>query len=396
MILSPFRMLFAAALLLACRTDAADATRSRAAAAPPITLRPVVTGVQNAIGLTHAGDSSGRLFIVSQNGRIIVFDGTRLLSQPFLDIDPLVACCGEQGLLGLAFHPQYETNGFFFVNYTDNSGDTVVARYRVSPSDPNVADPNSASVILQVDQPFANHNGGQLQFGPDGMLYVGMGDGGSGGDPGNRAQNLNELLGKLLRIDVDHGLPYTVPADNPFVGMSGRRGEIWAYGLRNPWRFTFDRATGDLFIADVGQNQFEEINWTPASSRGGENYGWRLMEANHCFNPSSNCNDGSLTLPVLEYGRSDGCSVTGGYRYRGGIYPSLQGVYFYGDLCTGTIWGATRGADGAWQTTELFESQLTITSFGEDEGGEVYVVGYNGTIFRIEGPALERRRPARR
>jgi glucose/arabinose dehydrogenase len=366
------------------------------AAAPPITLRQIVTGLASPVGLVHAGDSSGRLFIVLQNGRIVIYDGAALLAQPFLDIRSLVACCGERGLLGLAFHPRYETNGFFFVNYTDLSGDTVVARYSVSASDPNLADPNSAQIILQIDQPFPNHNGGQLQFGPDGYLYIGMGDGGEGGDPGNRAQNLNLLLGKMLRIDIDRGLPYTVPPDNPFSGSTTARNEIWAYGLRNPWRFTFDRATGDLFIADVGQNQFEEINWTPATSRGGENYGWRRMEGAHCFNPASNCNDGSLTLPVLEYGRSDGCSVTGGYRYRGGIYPSLQGVYFYGDLCSGKIWGATRNAGGTWETTQLLDTALSITSFGEDEGGEVYVVNYGGNIFRIEGPALERRRPARR
>src|SRR5690349_11300457 len=265
---------------------------------PVPVLQPFVTGLINPVSITHAGDN--RLFITEQAGRIMIYDGTRLLPEPFLDIRNLVSSGNERGLLSLAFHPRYAQNGFFYVNYTNVSGNTVVARYSVSPADPNRANPSSAVLILGVNQPFANHNGGQMQFGPDGYLYIGLGDGGGGGDPGNRAQNLNDLLGKILRIDVDSGSPYAIPASNPFVGSTNVRGEIWSYGLRNPWRFSFDRETGDLWIADVGQGTWEEIDFQPATSIGGENYGWRRMEGSHCFNPSTNCNNGivSLTLPV--------------------------------------------------------------------------------------------------
>ena len=249
-------------------------------------------------------------------------------------------------------------------------------------------------MLLRISQPFSNHNGGQLAFGPDGFLYIGTGDGGSGGDPGNRAQSLTTLLGKILRIDVDGGTPYAIPPDNPFSSTASALPEIWAYGLRNPWRFSFDRATGDLLIADVGQNAFEEINFQPAQSSGGENYGWRLMEASHCFNPASNCNDGSLTLPILEYGRGEGCSVTGGYVFRGRS-PGTRGMYIYGDFCSGTIWFAAPDEEGRWTNRLEIQSGLSISSFGEAANGEIYVAGYGGTIHRIvELP--ERRRGARR
>ena len=349
---------------------------------PAIGLSPVATSLASPVAATHAGDQSGRLFIVLQAGQIVIFDGNSVLPTPFLDIRTLVGSGGERGLLSVAFHPSYEVNGYFFVNYTDTDGNTVVARYQVS-SDENVADPASAEIILRLDQPFANHNGGQLQFGPDGFLYIGTGDGGSGGDPDNRAQNLQDLLGKILRIDVDGNLPYEIPADNPFVNDATARNEIWAYGLRNPWRFGFDRLSGDLFIADVGQNSFEEINFQRANSSGGENYGWRLMEGSSCFNPPSGCNDGSLVLPVLEYPHSEGCSVTGGYRYRGIAVPQLTGIYLFGDFCSGTIWGGVLEGN-AWRRIELAATPLSVSAFGENEAGELFVLNYTaGVLYRI-------------
>ena len=351
-----------------------------------IELESVVSGLDSPIAVKHAGDGSGNLFIVEQGGRVLIYDGNQLLPTAFLDISSLVLCCGERGLLDIAFHPDYLTNGFFYVHYTDVSGDTVIARYSRS-ADPLIADPGSATILLTESQPASNHNGGQLEFGPDGFLYIALGDGGiAGTDPSNPAQDLTDLLGKVLRIDIDSGTPYAVPSDNPFVGAGGGvREEIWAYGLRNPWRFSFDRQTGDLLIADVGQNRFEEVSFQAAASSGGENYGWPLMEASSCFNPSSNCNDGSLTLPILEYDHNSGdCSITGGYRYRGSGFPQMNGVYFYGDLCTGKIWGGTADISGSWSSRILLDTAITISTFGEDESGEVYVVDYSGgELLRI-------------
>jgi glucose/arabinose dehydrogenase len=354
-------------------------------AAPQIDLQPVVGGLANPVAITHAGDGSGRLFITLQAGRIVIFDGSQILPTPFLDLSSLVSRGGEQGLLGVAFHPAYPSNGLFFVNYTNIDGNTVIARYSRS-LDPNVADPNSAAILLTINQPFTNHNGGQLQFGPDGYLYIGMGDGGSAGDPLNNGQNLGTLLGKMLRIDVDSAFPYAIPRTNPFVGIAGALPEIWALGLRNPWRFSFDRSTGDLFIGDVGQNSWEEVDFQPADSPGGENYGWNRMEGNHCFPPSSNCNPVGLILPILEYDHSAGCSITGGYRYRGTQNPDLMGIYLYGDYCTGRIWGASEQAGGGWTTAELLDTSFAITTLGEDEAGELYVAQYSpsgGAIYRI-------------
>ncbi|MGH9334983.1 MAG: PQQ-dependent sugar dehydrogenase, partial [Vicinamibacteria bacterium] len=350
--------------------------------ASPINLRPLVDGLDSPVSLAHAGDGSGRLFIVQQGGQIRVFDGSQLLAAPFLDLSPVVSSGTEQGLLGLAFHPHYETNGFFFVNFTDVAGDTRIVRFQVS-ADPNVANPASAAILLTVDQPFANHNGGQLAFGPDGYLWIGLGDGGSAGDPQNNAQNGTSLLGKILRLDVDHGVPYAIPADNPFVTNPSFRDEIWAFGLRNPWRFSFDRLTGDLFIADVGQNAWEEANFEPATSPGGRNYGWRRMEGNHCFNPGSSCNNGALTLPFFEYSHALGCSVTGGYRYRGTEMPEHYGTYFVGDFCSGRIWGARQDAEtGDWTVPQLLDTELAISTFGEDEQGELYVADHGGVLYR--------------
>jgi Glucose / Sorbosone dehydrogenase len=358
-------------------------TIARAAVAQELVLTPIATGLDQPLAIAHAGDT--RLFITLQRGTIVIHNGTSLLLTPFLDIRPLVSCCNERGLLSVAFHPRYAENGFFYVYYTRTDGDIVIARYRVS-SDPNRADPNSATILLTLEHSqFGNHNGGQLQFGPDGYLYAGTGDGGSGGDPNNRAQNLNDPLGKILRLDVDAAAPY-IPPSNPFATL------VWAYGLRNPWRFTFDRETGDLFIADVGQNVWEEIDFQPRTSAGGENYGWRRMEGTHCFNPSSNCSDPSFKLPILEYSHADGsCSVTGGYRFRGVRMPSLRGAYLYGDFCTGKIWAATQ-AGSAWSSRQLLDTTLNISAFGEDLNGELYVADLGGRVYAMSERLRGRRR----
>ena len=350
-----------------------------------IRLEKVAGGFQQPTYLTHAGDGSRRLFIVEKAGRVWILQGGRRLSPPFLDIVGRVRSREtERGLLSIAFHPDYETNGRFFVNYTDQKGHTVVAEYRVS-ADPNRGDPNSERVLLYIEQPAANHNGGQLQFGPDGYLYVGMGDGGLGGDPWGNAQNLGVLLGKMLRIDVDAGDPYGIPADNPFVGTEGARPEIWAYGLRNPWRFSFDRGTGDLYIADVGQNKWEEVDVALAPDRGGQNYGWDIMEGFHCFEPAQGCDTAGLTMPVVEYGHDRGCSITGGYVYRGRRYADIQGIYFFSDFCTGYIWGLRKTDDG-WEWAQFLASGLNVSTFGEDEEGEIYVLDYaRGDVYHLVG-----------
>lgn len=349
---------------------------------PHVSLVPVVAGLSHPVQITHAGDGSGRIFAVEQAGRIrIIRDGV-LRAPPFLDIADRVSCCGERGLLSAAFPPDYATKGHFYVNYTDAAGNTVVARYGLT-ADPDRADPAGAEIILTVAQPYANHNGGQLAFGPgDGYLYIGMGDGGSGGDPENRAQNPGELLGKLLRIDVESDIrPYGIPPGNPFTQTVGYRPEIWAVGLRNPWRFAFDRGTGDLYIGDVGQAQYEEVDYQPAASRGGENYGWRIMEGFHCYNPAA-CAPNGLTLPIAEYDHGLGCSVTGGGVYRGADPGRMQGIYFYGDYCSGRIWGLRRA--GGWQISQLYRAAFNISGFGEDEAGELYIADYaGGAIYRI-------------
>lgn len=352
-----------------------------------LSLEPVVEELQSPIFVTHAGDGSNRLFVVEKAGVIrIVADGA-LLETPFLDISKLVNSNGnEQGLLGLAFAPTYAESGFFFVNYIDSAGDTVVARYQVMADDANQADPTTEFVILQVDQPAANHNGGMLAFGPDGYLYIGLGDGGGAGDRYGNGQNPATLLGKLLRLDVlsDPTQPYTIPADNPWVKADWNgddmRDEVWALGLRNPWRFSFDRATGDLWIGDVGQNQFEEIDYSPAG-QGGINYGWPTMEASSCYNSSDDaCARTGLQLPVAEYSHSGHCSITGGYVYRGTAIPGLQGVYLYGDYCSGTLW-ATWFDGQAWQTAKLATKATSLSSFGEDEAGELYVTDLAGGVL---------------
>jgi len=374
-------------LFTACAAEAAD---------PHLVLRPVATGLNQPLAITNAGDA--RLFITLQVGEVVIRDAAgKILPEPFLDLRNKVSCCGEQGLLSIAFHPHYKENGFFYADYTDRNGDTVIARYSVLPGNPNRADEATETILLTIAQPFDNHNGGQLQFGPDGYLYIGMGDGGSANDPGNRGQTLSVLLGKLLRIDVDHGSPYAIPATNPFVNTAGARGEIWAYGLRNPWRFSFDRVTGDLWIGDVGQSAWEEVDLQPAGSVGGQNYGWRKMEGKHCFNPSTNCQDGSLILPILEYSHSDGCSITGGYRYRGSRLTQLRGTYFYADYCEGTIWGATQLVNGSWTSRVLLDTNMLISTFGEDVNGELYLADLpNGIVYSVidDAPQAVHRRVA--
>jgi glucose/arabinose dehydrogenase len=375
------------------------------APSPPLELVPVtqsyVTGLNFPVMLS-APLLDSRVFIVEQPGLIRIAEDGVLRPQPFLDLREKVTFAGEQGLLGLAFAPDYRTSGLFYVNYVDTGRRTIIARYATS-ADPDLADAGSAEILLAIPQPFANHNGGHLAFGPDGYLYIGMGDGGSGGDPGNRAQSDATLLGKMLRIDVGGGLGsgYSIPPDNPFAGQALPLPEIWAKGLRNPYRFSFDRIFGDLYIADVGQSRREEVNVEGSESSGGRNYGWRLMEGKDCFIPASNCNDGTLTLPVHDYAHAGGrCSVTGGYVYRGSV-PALFGHYFFADFCTAEVFSFVwDGAGGivelANRTADLAppEGFRSITGFGEDGFADLYVVQFGGGVgaggvFKIVGvPAV--------
>ena len=356
--------------------------------APYLSLVQVASGLQQPLFATHAGDGSGRLFIIERAGRVRILAESVLAPTAFLDIRSKVGSgSSEQGLLGLAFHPNFPSNGRFYVYYTDLSGRIVIAGYAVS-SNPDVADATSETILLTIPKPAANHNGGMLAFGPDGYLYAGTGDGGGAGDPNNNGQSLATLLGKILRLDVDGGAPYAIPPGNPYAGSTDPavRKEIWAFGLRNPWRFSFDRQAGDLYIADVGQGAREEINFQRAASAGGENYGWRVMEGSLCFNPSSGCDRSGLTLPVAEYdhGPNGGCSVTGGYVYRGAEFPELAGVYLFGDFCTGRLWGLEATGGGAWSSALLIDTPFTISSFGEDQAGEIYLTDFNGgRVFRL-------------
>ncbi len=354
-----------------------------------IELIEIATGFTQPVDISNAGDD--RLFIVEKRGFVkIINSNGQKLPTPFLDIDARVRSNeSERGLLGLAFHPKYAENGYFFVNYTDNSGNTKISRFRAKPDQPNEADPNSELILLEINQPYSNHNAGDLAFGPDGYLYIPMGDGGSGGDPQNFSQNRTSLLGKMLRIDVDNGNPYRIPPDNPFADVEGIRPEIWALGLRNPWRFSFDRLTGDVWIADVGQNGWEEISMQPASSKGGENYGWRCYEGDANFN-RSNCGDvNAYKFPEYVYpneGRNGaGCSVTGGFVYRGSAYPNLQGQYFYADYCSGRLWSLRPDEQGGWLNMEWLDGPNDeFSTFGEDATGELYLAGLNsGKIYQL-------------
>ena len=356
-------------------------------AAVSLRTEPLVSGLTRPLFATHAGDGSGRLFILEQPGTIRIWQDGALLEQPFLDIQNQVEDGGnEQGLLGLAFAPDYVESGLFWINYTDLRGNTVISRFSVS-NDPNVADVGSEFTVLRLDQPARNHNGGMIAFGPDGYLWIGTGDGGAANDRFSNGQNPDTLLGKMLRLDVTSDLsqPYTVPADNPWVAVDWNgtdvRDEIWAVGLRNPWRFSFDRETDELWIADVGQNQYEEVNFT-ASLEGGENYGWPIMEGVHCF-AREGCEQTGLEQPVAEYDHSGHCSVTGGYVYRGETQSVLDGVYFFGDFCSGAMWATYPEASGEHVTSRVLDSGLQISSFAEDEAGELYVVSLSGTVERL-------------
>lgn len=345
---------------------------------PKIQLNQVINGIERPVLVTHAGDNSGRLFIVEQSGKIRILSNDVLLTTPFLDITERIQCCSERGLLSAAFPPGYGANKLhFYVNYTNATGNTIVSRFTLLST--NQADPDSEEILLEIEQPFSNHNGGQLAFGPDGMLYIGMGDGGSN----DSGQQPDSLLGKMLRIDVENGvIPYAIPADNPFVNLQNVRPEIWSYGLRNPWRFSFDRFTGDLYIADVGEGLFEEVNVQDSSSNGGENYGWNILEGVHCLD-GSNCDMSGLTLPKLEYSHSEGaCSVTGGYVYRGTTFLTLQGIYLFGDFCSGQV-GGLRRTDTGWESTVLLETPHSITGFGEDQSGNVYLADSGGMLHQI-------------
>lgn len=350
-------------------------------AAEEIQLEVIASGLKNPLYLT-APPSDPRLFIVEQPGRIQIVQNGQLLQTPFLDIVDRVRSGGERGLLSVAFHPKYASNGFFYVNYTNRNGDTHIERYSVSADDPDRADPASGKLLLKIEQPYSNHNGGLVMFGPDGMLYIGMGDGGSGGDPQGHGQNRGTLLGALLRIDVDGADPYAIPPDNPFVGQPGMRGEIWAWGLRNPWRFAFDWETNLLYIADVGQNRWEEVH-IASTKDAGLNYGWNIMEGVHCYRTLS-CKRDGLVLPVLEYGHSEGCSITGGYVYRGSRIPSLVGHYFYADYCDGWIRSFKYENGKVSEPREWNLGRIgSILSFGEDAAGELYVLSDNGRVYML-------------
>jgi hypothetical protein len=367
-----------------CGSEFTNETPPPPAGTVPVALEEIASGLGFPLYLTSPpGDS--RLFIVERGGAIRVRTTEGFAAEPFLDLTGQVSTDGEQGLLGLAFPPDYSTSGRFVVHYTNLEGDTRVSRFQVS-ADPNRADPASEILLFAADQPFSNHNGGQVVFGPGGFLYIGLGDGGASGDPDGRGQRLDEPLGSILRIDPAGGLPYAVPPDNPFTQTPGALPEIWSLGLRNPWRFSFDRATGDLYIGDVGQNQWEEVDYSPAGEGAGRgvNYGWDLMEGPQCFQ-SADCDRTGLALPVLEYDHGTGCSITGGYVYRGAVIPELQGHYFYGDFCAGFVRSFRVEAGAAvdqfdWPT---LRPGGTIVSFGEDAAGELYVLTGEGRVLKI-------------
>jgi glucose/arabinose dehydrogenase len=351
-----------------------------------IALAQIAAGFINPLGIEQSDDNTGRFFVVEQAGKIRILQNGSIIATPFLDITSKVTSGGETGLLGLAFHPGYATNRHFYLNYTRTSAgqlQTVIAEYATSTSDPNLADPNSERILLIQNQPFDNHNGGQLVFGPDAFLYIGLGDGGSGGDPLGNGQNKNVLLGKVLRIDVDHtstGKQYAIPADNPFA-TSGGAPEVFAYGFRNPWRFSFDLPSNRFFVADVGQDAFEEVDIVTKAA----NYGWNVMEGTHCFNPSTGCSTTGLTPPIIDYPHSDGIAVIGGFVYRGTAIANLPGAYVFGDFGSGRIWMLQENPANTWTRTELLNTGKAISSFGRDKSGELYVLDYSaGVVFQVK------------
>jgi glucose/arabinose dehydrogenase len=357
-----------------------------------VRLETVATGFDQPLAVTDANDDTGRLFVAEKGGtiRVIAGDGT-VQETPFLDITDRVGAGGsEQGLLGLAFPENFADSGVFYVDYTDHDGNTVVSRFSAG-LDAGAADPGSEQVILRQEQPFANHNGGSLVFGPDNYLYIGFGDGGSQGDPNGNGQNLGTWLGKILRIEVDpeqvpEGQPYGIPEDNPFIDTEGALPEIWAYGVRNPWRFSFDRETGDFWLGDVGGGQLEEVDHVANADAGGQNFGWNIMEGTSCYR-SDGCDEAGLTLPVFEYTHDFGCSITGGYVYRGEAMPDLAATYFFADYCSGMLWGGGQDASGAWVMSDPIETDLSISSFGENDAGEVYLTDLSGGgVYRLAPP----------
>jgi len=353
---------------------------------PPatLTLTPVVSGLTSPVDLQFPNDGSGRMLVVEQAGSIRMVANGSLLSTPFLDITAKVSSGGEMGLLGLAFHPQFTQNHLFYVHYDRTVAgqiQSVIAEYRVSAGDMNIADPTSERILLTVDQPFSNHKGGQIVFGPDGFLYLGFGDGGSGGDPMGNGQNLETMLGKMLRIDVNRqsgGKQYAIPPSNPFANGGGLP-EIFAYGLRNPWRFSFERGGTRLLVGDVGQDAYEEVDLLES----GKNYGWNVMEGLHCYKPSTGCNMTGLTMPILEYPHSDGEAVVGGFVYKGTAISGLSGAYLFGDYISGTIWESVESPPGTWTRTPLLSTRRNISSFGQDTTGELYVVDYSGGVLKL-------------
>ncbi|MBX3071075.1 MAG: PQQ-dependent sugar dehydrogenase [Thermomicrobiales bacterium] len=361
--------------------------RLSAQQAGQFSLSLLVEGLDKPVFMVDPNDGSGRFLVVDQTGQILIWRDGAIEPTPWLDLSDRVSGGSEQGLLGLALHPSFAENGRLFVHYTDVNGNTLVERYEQASDNPDQVDTSTAFRVLSVEQPASNHNGGMMAFGPDGYLYIGLGDGGSQGDPSGNGQNLGVLLGKILRLDMDSDPGeggYLIPTDNPFTAVFSARGEIWATGLRNPWRFSFDRATGDLWIADVGQNSYEEINVQPAGI-GGQNYGWSLAEGFSCYNDPQCESNSNLTWPVFAYGRDVGISVTGGYVYRGAGIPSLDGVYFFGDYGTGYIWLLASNGDGTYSASEPVPTELNISSFAEDANGELYVIDLNGSIYRIAG-----------
>lgn len=411
MIILTLSTVIAGAVGWSARLPQAAAAPSLQLAWPTVALSLLADGFSRPVHVTHAGDASGRLFVVEQGGRIRIIEEASgsVLPDPFLDIagrvrSPDSGGGNEEGLLSVAFPPDFASQGIFYVYYTRLDGNNQVSRFYLS-ADPDLADADSEEPIISFEHPInTNHNGGQLAFGPDGYLYIGTGDGGGGGDPNGNAQNPDSLLGKILRIDVsisspspyptgtcvylpvitggNSDLPYRIPPDNPYINTPGYRPEIWALGLRNPWRFAFDRQTGDLFIGDVGQGNIEEIDFQPATSAGGENYGWKIMEGAQCYGAAT-CDQTGLVLPVVEYDHSAGCSVTGGMVYRGAEFPGLQGIYFYGDYCSGTLWGL-QNTGSAWESQLLLSTSYNLSSFGENEAGELFVADLGGAIYRVE------------
>jgi glucose/arabinose dehydrogenase len=358
-----------------------------------IALTAIASGLERPVFITSAHDGTGRMFIVEQGGRVLVLKDATVLATPLLDLSSVVSKGGEQGLLGLAFHPSFASNRRFYVNYTNRYGDTVIREYRTSTTSPDRVESGSGRTVLTIDQPYANHNGGMLAFGPDGYLYIATGDGGGAGDPGNRAQSINSLHGKILRINVNgktSSRGYLVPSSNPYVGRTGLD-EIWQRGLRNPWRFSFDRSTGSLWIGDVGQGRYEEVNRANRTSTGagrGFNWGWRVMEGTECYRPSSGCSTSGKRVPLSQYSHASygRCSVTGGYVYRGSAIPALAGYYLFGDFCSGEVLAVK--ADSYTPASRITlrgpGSGRLISSFGEGQDGELYVVDLRGTIFLVE------------